>query len=107
MILYDDGGGITRRSIDFWHDNKHKIGNVGMLKVSFDSHIHNDKEYNLVAMGNEGTIFLSGCNCGYGGEGPHGTKQILIELGVPADKAEEYIYKKNLVFFWNIPQEAK
>jgi len=104
MEYKDNGYGITQNSLDYWHENKHLIGDVKYLACSFnpllvDTEITKDSiisplEYTLKIVGTNGVIFLSGCNCGYGGEGPNGTRKILEELGINHDKAMELIYQK-------------
>jgi len=108
MILKDSGGGITRESLEFWNQNKSKIGLPIRLEASFeglhtedrktDSGITYPVEYNCVIHGYLGDILLSGCNCGYGGEGPNGTARILAELGLPLEQARSIMWHKNFEY---------
>lgn len=95
-IYKDQGHGITRMSLDFWREKRNLIGRT--IKVECDLiPIHKEVdpetsmalEWSLKITGTKGIILLSGCNCGYGGEGPHGTAIILRELGIEYDKAEK------------------
>ena len=105
MLLKDDGGGITVRSLQFWNENKDKVGLIIGLEASVDA-IHTENrtengitypvEYNCKIYGYLGDILLSGCNCGYGGEGPNGTAKILAELGLPIEKARKAMYQKTI-----------
>ena len=107
MNYYDDGGGITVRSLEFWHENKHRIGEVLSLEASLEplrtadgelrttmTDLTGFEEWNVEIKGENGSIFLSGCNCGYGGEGPNGTAKILAELGLPIEKARKAMVQK-------------
>ncbi|MGG4495614.1 helix-turn-helix transcriptional regulator [Brevibacillus reuszeri] len=40
--------------------------------------------------GNE--MWLPGCNCGYGGTGPHGSEEVLQLIGVPKNLREQVFY---------------
>ena len=89
--LKDNGERITETSLEFWRNDKHLIGRVKEVKCSYDPLASDtlvaakggyNREYNLRIIGSKGGIYLSGCSCGYSGEGPHGTRQILVELGV-------------------------
>ena len=97
MVIYmDDGGGVTEDSIAFYRHAQ--IGRIiradvsrdplkVVVKQSFDSYglvrgwVH--LEYTLILFDNKrNELWLSGCNCGYGGTGPHGTYTILQECGL-------------------------
>ena len=107
MYLKDDGGGITVRSLEFWNEYKDKVGLVFGLEASVDA-LHTENrtengitypiEYNCIIYGYKADILLSGCNCGYGGEGPNGTAKILAELGVPIESARTAMLHKHLKF---------
>jgi len=103
--LKDNGHGITKESLKFWQDNKDKIGLPIRLEASFEGLVTENREesgvtypveYTCIIHGYEGTILLSGCNCGYLGTGPHGTAKILIELGLDKNKAERVIGQKTI-----------
>lgn len=105
MYLKDKGGGITVESLKFWNENKNSIGKVTHVEVSADGLFFEDRtengitypvEYNFLAFGSQGAILLSGCNCGYGGEGPNGTAKILAELGLPMEVARQAMYWKTI-----------
>lgn len=103
--LMDEGHGITRKSLEYWDAYKGIIGRVVRVDVS-EEPLHTEQdhfrgaifEYNFVAFGTKGTIYLSGCNCGYGGEGPNGTAKILAELGLPIDEARRAMYQKHICY---------
>jgi len=110
MYLKDGGHGITEKSLKFWKENKNSIGKITHVWASFEplltenrtenfygqAHVDYVVEYNFVAFGYEGAIFLSGCNSGYFGEGPHGTAKILVELGLNKEIAERVIGHKQI-----------
>jgi hypothetical protein len=102
-ILKDDGGGITKRSLQFWEYNKATIGKIERIEFSLnplatitlsEGGFPYTVDYTFKALGERGEIWLSGCNCGYGGEGPHGTKKILVELGIKDDVADILVHGK-------------
>ncbi len=108
MYLKDDGGGITRESLEFWNQHKGDIGKILTVDVS-DEGLHTEDrksesgitypvEYNTLITGTQGTILLSGCNCGYGGEGPNGTAKILAELGLTLTQARAIMWQKRIHF---------
>ena len=102
MYLRDNGYGVTDDSLKFWKEHKNSIGKITHVEVRFEPlFIDTDRdniasEYNFVAFGYEGAIFLSGCNCGYGGTGPNGTAKILAELGLPIEKARKAMVQKTI-----------
>lgn len=112
--LKDEGYGITTKSLEYWNKNKDKLGTIQEVACSFDP-IHVEAilggegglitplEYNLKIIGSNGVMYLSGCNCGYGGEGPNGTRRILEELGISHDKAVELIHQER--FAVEIPHD--
>ena len=90
MIYKDNGYGITEKSLKLWKRRKGDIGKIGVVEAKRES----PDEYTLIIIGSEGEIWLSGCNCGYGGTGPNGTRQILEELGVNPEDARCYMFLK-------------
>jgi len=88
-IFKDDGHGVTDLSLKFFREVKGNIGTIIEAEASQEPlRTERDKdgyltEYNLILADSEGNeIWLSGCNCGYGGTGPHGTFEILKEVGL-------------------------
>jgi len=96
MLLKDDGNGVTAESLDFWRANKDKIGPVSFVEVHDDLHVEQSPEgypleYPCAIYGADGVIYLSGCTCGYGGEGPNGTAKILADVGLPLEEARKLV----------------
>jgi len=85
MIIKDGGHGITQKSLALWNARKKDIGKVTSVKSFFEN--IDETGHNTVITGEKGEMWLSGCNCGYGGEGPNGTREILVELGVDDETA--------------------
>lgn len=83
--IYNDGGyGVTKHSLIFFQKHLADIGDIQevLVKNSYDK---KEDKWNLFTMkikGEKGVIYLSGCNCGYGGEGPHGTYEIIKKIGI-------------------------
>ncbi len=105
--------GVTRKSLIFFEENINKFDEIIALFIyfeDFDSIL--DGFYSLsehFSFGelkalenptfvlrdkNGRELWLSGCNCGYGGEGPHGSITILEKLGFNKDIIERvYEYR--------------
>lgn len=94
-----DHSGSTQRSISFYKENISKLGEISAIFIFFDKYdaaLDNfyipseDERYGDLRFidvphmiirditGKE--LWLGGCNCGYGGEGPHGSISILKKL---------------------------
>lgn len=84
MRIDDVGNGITRDSLAFYRDHRHRIGEVRDVTVRFPGYEDPHDPYLMVLRDAEGSeMRLSGCTTGYVGEGPHGSMRVLIEEGVP------------------------
>ena len=88
-VLHDDGGGVTQSSLKYFRRHVRKIGQC------FEVNIDQDRLFSMEIQGNNGVLLLSGCNCGYGGEGPHGTLEVLRTLGVKG--ADNEVFHKRQV----------
>lgn len=102
VILADDFG-VTRRALESWDHYAENLGKVEEVRVSFAGieglPISEHDLARFVALGSTGAgLALSGANCGYGGEGPHGTERILLGLGVPAKLASMVLHQRDLRF---------
>jgi len=86
-ILHDTGGGVTKESLDFW-DKVKNLYDVQWLDIYITFGRHFSFEiFGIDNKSNESVILLlSGCNCGYGGEGPHGSLKIVKELNPTIDE---------------------
>lgn len=98
-VLRDSGHGVTRESLEFWQANRTKIGPVLSLECKNDLRVETGPlgyplEYSCIVYGRDGEIWLSGCTCGYGGTGPHGTARVLMDIGVPQKKALRLMLEK-------------
>jgi len=78
-LLYDGGGGVTQASLKFFREHKRYLGRV--IAVACGEIPNGSGNWRTVITGTLGIIILSGCSCGYAGEGPHGLYEILQELG--------------------------
>ena len=98
-VYHDEGGGITQLSLDYWRDivqsdwRVHQVtckqsGIFTTEVVCFDS------DHNLIV------VLLSGMNCGYAGEGPHGLLTLLEECGYQVtDLMKQYVFERSYVSF--------
>lgn len=85
---YDCGEKVTNLSLQFFRKTKEKIGKPLKIECVY---LRKGRPivYNTRIGGTDGEILLSGCNCGYSGEGPYGLYQILWELDVETRRYEE------------------
>ena len=91
-IFHDEGFGATQSSIKYFESLKGMLGQIIEINVSGNRH------FTFELQCSAGFVLLSGCNCGYGGTGPHGTVQILQLLGFKDYKNyEEQIFGENEV----------
>jgi hypothetical protein len=71
-----------------WNGNVKLVQGVqGYMVPDGDGH-RTIPEAALVIRTSRHSLFLTGCSWGYGGEGPHGTASILVDLGLFADMNE-------------------
>ena len=97
-VYYDDGGGVTQRSLEFWKLLRvpswkiHQVTckNTGIFTTEV---VCFDRQHNLIV------VLLSGLNCGYGGEGPHGLITLLEDCGFPKEVTSREVFTKPLVTF--------
>ena len=75
-VWQDGGHGITNKSLRYFDSLKGKLGRIDNIYI--DRWRAMSMEINC----ENGIVLLSGVNCGYGGEGPHGSIEILKRLGV-------------------------
>lgn len=89
MHLYDDGGGITADSRNFFRDNRHQLGDIVEAQVFFPGSA-GPSPYSCILGDSDGNkMWLSGLAAGYAGEGPRVAMEILVEVGFPAEQARE------------------
>src|SRR5579884_2757468 len=88
MRYSDHGTGITRDSITFFREHRHRLGDIVQATVRFPGFDDPHDPYLMMLTDSNGDeIALSGCTAGYPGEGPRGAMQVLVECGWPADQA--------------------
>ncbi len=75
----------TQNCLAIWDFFKPRMGKITSVEC--------DGEVTTVT-GSARTLKLRGCNCGYYGTGPHGTAQILRDVGIDTDKEEDLIGQK-------------
>ena len=104
MTIYtDEGGGITDASLKLFKSLKGKLGELAWMHINRCDD-NNAPLFSLEVHGYEGTVLLSGCNCGYGGTGPHGSAQILrwiVEENVrkmTIEEAKEFIAQEHQIY---------
>lgn len=94
-----DGSGSTHKSIEFFKENIEKLAQIESIFIFFDEidaaignfyiasdllkigelrHVETPHFIIKDIKGQE--LWLGGCNCGYGGTGPHGSRKVLSML---------------------------
>ena len=118
IVEPEEGAGVTRTSLKFFEDNRGELGeieSVTLYQFSKDAVIHGfyRRAYNqkigpfdcletpkMVVRDFGGKeIWLKGCNCGYKGEGPRGSLNILSKIGVPEEEAKKLFEHSAIHFF--------
>jgi hypothetical protein len=88
MITFKNG--ITKSTLDFVLGNLQRLGEIQSLSHKRDK---SKIFYETIIKGSDDTMIISGgIGSGYSGEGPGGMLKLLLELGVPEDKARAYVY---------------
>jgi hypothetical protein len=114
--VYFDNSGTTSKSIDFYKKHKDNLKEIYGVYMYFndidpivDGYYENigSSEHpelqklanpHMVIKDTEGNaIWLGGCNCGYGGEGPGGSIRILRDLGILTDEIEALVRSYDVV----------
>jgi len=75
-ILHDEGHGITQRSLEYLEAYLDIVKAMKPYEVIIDF----GRTFSLEIKCERGVVLLSGCNCGYGGTGPHGSVKALEML---------------------------
>lgn len=109
----------TSGCLDFYEKNRCHLGDIATVSVffeEFDSIIRGNFQQldenamlpgfhylvapNMIIRDFEGKeIWLSGCNCGYSGEGPSGSMSILQQIGIDNDLAQK-VYSNDILHYY-------
>ena len=89
MHLFDDGGGITTDSRDFYRDNRHRLGEIIEAQVFFPGSAGPSPYSCILGDADGNKMWLSGVAAGYAGEGPRLAMEILVEAGFAAEQARD------------------
>ena len=91
-VYSDKGYGVTSESIEYLETLKGKLGSIRNINID------QNREMSMEIVCEGGLVLLSGCNCGYGGTGPHGSVKVLEVLGFNNPKRyEEQIFGEECV----------
>lgn len=107
--------GVTENSLAYFNDNIGLMGEIERVSIYFEDidaavenyfllsekHRYGDLTFvstpsMVIADSNGEEMWLYGCNCSYGGEGPHGSARILKSLGIP-DKIAKKVFEYPIV----------
>lgn len=128
-----DASGSTAKSIQFFEENIEQLSCIHSVYVYFDeidaafnnfylcsnqystgSLMHVEIPHLVIRDINGKELWLGACNCGYGGEGPHGTKTVLrrlrdgdrLKINYTDEQLEELIYHRVINIYTNESQYA-
>ena len=76
VVIHDNGHGITAKSLELLSRYLPTIRDMRPYEVVIDF----DRIFRFEIKCLRGVVLLSGLNCGYGGEGPHGSVRALEML---------------------------
>jgi hypothetical protein len=82
MIRYRDNAGCTQHSIARFTKHIGRLGKLSYIKGYRYRGRYQAIHEGVLIRGENGTLRFNGFCWGYGGEGPHGLKTILLKLGV-------------------------
>lgn len=92
--------GSTRLSLAFWNNIKTKLGKITHAKMTYSARDH----YRFyLRTENDAVIEFRGFAGGYGGEGPSGCYELLIDAGFPEEIART-VFEKETFFITNEAQ---
>jgi hypothetical protein len=116
--LYDYSHGITFESLEYYQRRRHRFKTfveacvfsevadavaAGFYEVDDEQHEDDDPRIKdvlaplLVLRDADGAeLWLGGCTCGYGGEGPSGSHEVLSDAGFPRE-ALDAVFEHSLV----------
>ncbi|MCS1352792.1 hypothetical protein [Mechercharimyces sp. CAU 1602] len=122
--IWSDQTGTTHKSLKFFSEHKEYLDQIKSIYVYFN-HMDAilDGYYEIPSMMNgerfqyldsplmiirdikEQEVWLGGCNCGYGGTGPHGSMDLLTDLGLDNEMVQ-LIPNHHVVKYLRDPQDA-
>ena len=117
-VMHFEDSGSSRRTYEAFQRYRAELGTIMSVNVYFwdmdavqagyylpsNRLAHGDLCHvsvpTLILRGHDGQeLWLNGANCGYGGEGPRTTGDILADCGVD-EKLCEAVYRNQIVKFW-------
>ena len=87
--LLRDPSSTTSKSVEFFKQFQYDLGTVRTAQCSKEGGGY------LRVKGDRAEMELTGCTCGYGGEGPRGTASVLQMLGLSQREAECLMQQKS------------
>lgn len=112
------GEGVTWRGVAYFENNVSEYENINSVRIYFheydallDNYFTLEDDYAenqlirvksplfVIGFTNGEEIWLDSCNCGYGGEGPHGSEAIMRKIGIDQEKINELFYCKKISYF--------
>jgi hypothetical protein len=98
----DNSCGVTRISLERMKRHLQKIGVPKIVRgyrfVStrrHDSMVHTTDREAVLVIGTKGSARFEGLCWGYGGEGPRGLRDLLVECGLPNEQAEKVAFESH------------
>lgn len=88
MIIFETGS--TSESLDFVKENLSRLGKIERI-----THERNREDvfYKTTIYGEHNTMLINGgLASGYGGEGPRGLADLLLDIGIDEDVVKKEVY---------------
>lgn len=93
MYRYRYEGSTTHGARERFDWILRKLGRIQYIKGYRYHGKYQAQHERVLIRGTKGTARLSGLLWGYLGEGPHGTRELLLKLGMPLQLAEEIAFR--------------
>lgn len=113
------GHGITKQCVRYFEKKiKYRSQEIASIRIYFneyeslldgyftfeEKYVDNQLIYVtspnfVIEFNNNEEIWLDGCNCGYGGTGPHGSAEILEMIGIEKELINKLFYHRAVSYF--------
>jgi len=105
MIFVEPQWGATSESLSYLRKVLSRLKTFEAIRVTITGHgAYTFEVYGLIRgeySARPVIILLGGCNCGYGGTGPHGSVEALRLLGIPCDDVVEQKIFSSQICAWH------
>lgn len=93
--------GVTMISKDEFAHNRHRLGKITHVEVR--NLVSDPIETKTVVVGTLARLHLDGFSLGYYGEGPHGFRWLLVQLGIPYEDKDIFGHQEEDIRIFEVP----